>query len=54
MKIAFISRILYLSGVTTHMVDLAAGLIERGHSVTLLTAGDQFPDNRGGEFCADR
>lgn len=48
MKIVFISRILYLSGVTTHMVDLAAGLIERGHSVTLLTAGDQFPGNRGG------
>jgi glycosyltransferase involved in cell wall biosynthesis len=32
------------------MADLAAGLIGRGHSVTLLTAGDQFPGNRGGEI----
>ena len=45
MKIVFISRILYLSGVTTHIRDLGEELIKKGHSVTILTAGNQFPDN---------
>ena len=45
MRIAFISRILFLSGVTTHMRDLGAELVKRGHEVTILTSGNQFPDN---------
>lgn len=47
MKIAFLSRILYLSGVTTHMRDLAKQLIAKGHSVTILTGGVQFHHNSG-------
>ena len=47
MKIAFISRILFLSGVTTHIRDLAQGLIEEGHTVHLLTAGKQFENHKG-------
>ena len=47
MKIAFLSRILYLSGVTTHIRDLAQGLIEEGHTVHLLTAGKQFENHKG-------
>ena len=47
MKIAFLSRILYLSGVTTHIRDLAQGLIEEGHTVHLLTAGVQFEEHNG-------
>ena len=45
MKIAFLSRILFLSGVTTHIRDLAQGLIEEGHTVHLLTAGVQFEEH---------
>lgn len=47
MKIAFISRILFLSGITTHIRDLAQGLIEKGHTVHLLTAGKQFENHKG-------
>ncbi|MBR5334865.1 MAG: glycosyltransferase family 4 protein [Bacteroidaceae bacterium] len=47
MKIAFLSRILFLSGVTTHIRDLAQGLIEEGHTVHLLTAGKQFDNHKG-------
>ena len=47
MKIAFISRILFLSGITTHIRDLAQGLIEEGHTVHLLTAGKQFENHNG-------
>ena len=47
MKIAFLSRILFLSGVTTHIRDLAQGLIEEGHTVHLLTAGKQFESHNG-------
>lgn len=39
MKIAFISRIMFLSGVTTHMRDLAKELIKLGHSVSIITSG---------------
>lgn len=47
MKIAFLSRILFLSGVTTHIRDLAQGLIEEGHTVHLLTAGKQLENHKG-------
>lgn len=47
MKIAFISRILFLSGVTTHIRDLAKELIKEGHSVYILTAGPQFKNHAG-------
>lgn len=47
MKIAFLSRILFLSGLTTHIRDLAQGLIEEGHTVHLLTAGKQFENHKG-------
>ena len=47
MKIAFLSRILYLSGVTTHIRDLAQGLIEEGHTVHLLTAGKHYENHKG-------
>ena len=47
MKIAFISRTLFLSGVTTHIRDLAKELIKAGHSVHILTAGPQFKNHSG-------
>lgn len=47
MNICFLSRILFLSGVTTHMRDLAAELIKQGHKVTICTAGKQFENHVG-------
>lgn len=45
MKIIFLSRLLYLTGVSTHMRDLGSELVRMGHSVTILTAGSQFKDD---------
>ena len=53
MKIVFLSRVLYLSGVTTHMRDLAKELIAQGHSVTILTAGPQFENSTGMDVLMD-
>ena len=47
MKIVFLSRILFLSGVTVHMRDLAKELIRQGHAVTILTSGPQFKNHQG-------
>ena len=43
MKIAIVSRVVFLSGVSTHIYDLCAGLVDRGHEVFLLTVGPQYP-----------
>lgn len=53
MKIAFISRTLFLSGVTTHIRDLAKELIKEGHSVYILTAGPQFKKHSGMDILMD-
>lgn len=45
MIILFLSRLLYLTGVSTHMRDLGSELVRMGHSVTILTAGSQFIDD---------
>lgn len=41
MKIVLLSRVIFLSGVTTHLISLAKGLIERGHQVYIMTAGPE-------------
>ncbi|MHA3058112.1 glycosyltransferase family 4 protein [Acinetobacter sp. ANC 5584] len=45
MNIALFSRVLFLSGVTTHIIDLSSELIKSGHSVYIFTAGPQMPKN---------
>ncbi|BAV11786.1 hypothetical protein MOSL_1213 [Moraxella osloensis] len=44
MNIALFSRVLFLSGVTTHLIDLSNELIKKGHNVYIFTAGAQNPD----------
>lgn len=39
------SRVLFLSGVTTHIIDLSNELIKKGHKVFIFTSGPQYPDN---------
>ncbi|WP_180186091.1 glycosyltransferase family 4 protein [Acinetobacter sp. YH01008] len=41
MRIVLLSRVIFLSGVTTHLISLAKGLIERGHQVYIMTAGPE-------------
>ncbi|HLF51192.1 glycosyltransferase family 4 protein [Flavobacterium sp.] len=45
MKIAILSRVIFLSGVTTHIIDLSSELIKKGHEVYVFTAGPQEPNN---------
>jgi glycosyltransferase involved in cell wall biosynthesis len=44
MKIVLLSRVIFLSGVTTHLISLSKGLIERGHQVYIMTAGPEDQD----------
>ena len=46
MKIVLLSRVIFLSGVTTHLISLSKGLIDRGHQVYIITAG---PENHESE-----
>lgn len=46
MKIVMLSRVIYLGGVTTHLIDLCSGLIKEGHEVSIISAGPAFPDRR--------
>ncbi|PKQ43706.1 glycosyltransferase family 4 protein [Confluentibacter flavum] len=46
MNIAIFSRILYLSGVTTHIIDLTMELIKKRHKVYIFTSGPEFPDKQ--------
>lgn len=39
MKIAFLLSRIEQTGVTTHTLDLAQGLVEEGHKVCLITGG---------------
>lgn len=54
MNIALFSRILFLSGVTTHLIDLSNELIKKGHNVYIFTAGAQNPNNEANVRLADR
>lgn len=45
MNIALFSRVLFLSGVTTHLIHLSNELIKKGHNVYVFTAGAQNPNN---------
>lgn len=45
MNIAMFSRVLFLSGVTTHIIDLSNELIKKGNKVFIFTSGPQYPDN---------
>lgn len=54
MNIALFSRVLFLSGVTTHLIDLSNGLIKKGHNVYIFTAGAQNPNNEANVRLADR
>ena len=54
MNIALFSRVLFLSGVTTHLIDLSNELIKKGHNVYIFTAGAQNPNNEANVRLADR
>lgn len=46
MNICLISRVFYLGGVSTHLIDLTEGLIKKGHNVTIMTAGPLNPQKK--------
>ncbi|MFK5958370.1 MAG: glycosyltransferase family 4 protein [Lutibacter sp.] len=46
MKIAILSRVIFLSGVTTHLIDLSNEFIKRGHEVFLFTRGPEYPESQ--------
>ena len=46
MNICFISRVFYLGGVSTHLIDLSEELIKSGHKVTIMTAGPAYPQKK--------
>lgn len=54
MNIALFSRVLFLSGVTTHLIDLSNELIKKGHNVYIFTAGAQNPNHEANVRLADR
>lgn len=54
MNIALFSRVLFLSGVTTHLIDLSNELIKKRHNVYIFTAGAQNPNNEANVRLADR
>lgn len=54
MNIALFSRVLFLSGVTTHLIDLSDELVSRGHNVYIFTAGPENPNNEANVRLADR
>lgn len=39
MNICFMSRVFYLGGVSTHLIDLSEELIKGGHKVSIITSG---------------
>lgn len=48
MKIAIVSRVVFLSGVSTHIKELIINLLARGNDVTLITSGPEslnIPEN---------
>lgn len=45
MNIAIFARVLFMSGVTTHIIDLTQQLTEKGHTVNIFTAGPEHPNN---------
>ncbi|MDM1063537.1 glycosyltransferase family 4 protein [Empedobacter falsenii] len=45
MRIAILARVLFLSGVTTHIIDLSKELIESGHEVFVFTSGPEFAES---------
>lgn len=46
MNICLISRVFYLGGVSTHLIDLSECLIKKGHNVTIMTAGPINPQKK--------
>lgn len=46
MNIAILARVLFMSGVTTHIIDLTKQLNDKGHKVYIFTAGPEHPDNK--------
>lgn len=49
MNIAIFSRVLFLSGVTTHIVDLSSELIKKGNKVFVFTSGAAQPANKANQ-----
>ena len=50
MKIAMVSRVIFLGGVTNYLIDLTEELIKEGHEVYLLSYGARYkesPENMG-------
>lgn len=45
MKVAMFSRVLFKSGVTTHIIDLTKEMILLGHQVFIFTAGAENPSD---------
>ncbi|WP_373778823.1 glycosyltransferase family 4 protein [Glaesserella sp.] len=46
MKIAMISRVVFLGGVTTYLIDLTEELIKNGHDVYLLSYGARYKESK--------
>lgn len=52
MKIAMVSRVIFLGGVTNYLIDLTEELIKQGHDVYLLSYGARYKDSpeNAGQF----
>lgn len=46
MNIAILSRVLYLSGLTTHIIELSRELVQRGHNVYIFTSGPELSHSK--------
>src|SRR5690606_4494193 len=46
MRIAILARVLFLSGVTTHIIDLSRELIKMGNQVYVFTSGPEIPGSQ--------
>lgn len=45
MKIVFLSRVVFLGGVTTHLIDLSEEFIKQGHEVYLMSYGPRYKNS---------
>lgn len=54
MNIAIFSRVLFLSGVSTHIIDLSQELIKKGNKVFIFTSGPEYPNNKANVQLMDR
>lgn len=46
MKIAMLSRVVFLGGVTNYLIDLTEELIKEGHDVYLLSYGARYKESK--------